>query len=264
MSGLLKNSALRCLLMLCACGIAGAQPANRMDAQPRAVAPRGALGEDEKANIAIFKNASPSVVNITTLENQRNLFSLDIFQVPKGTGSGFTPSGTQASSKRRSSGLRNTVPSGIGSARLWASTPGTARIASAAAIGIAAPIIAITAASDAPLADAARKANGILLLIACDEESCPHDLAPTASSTAMLVLGDALAIALLAVVYLGPMAAWSHTFVWVHMAQHLVAMMVAAPLLVLSAPLTLVFRASSPAAITFRMSWSWLSGVVAT
>ena len=29
------------------------------------------------------------MVNITTLENQRNLFSLDVFQVPKGTGSGF-------------------------------------------------------------------------------------------------------------------------------------------------------------------------------
>ena len=89
MFGFQRNFALRCLLMLCACGIACAQPANRMDAQPRAVAPRGALGEDEKANIAIFRNTSPSVVNITTLENQRNLFSLDIFQVPKGTGSGF-------------------------------------------------------------------------------------------------------------------------------------------------------------------------------
>ena len=29
------------------------------------------------------------MVNITTLANQRNLFSLDVFQVPKGTGSGF-------------------------------------------------------------------------------------------------------------------------------------------------------------------------------
>jgi len=58
-------------------------------AQPRAVTPRGPLAADETANITLFKNVSPSVVNITTLENQRNLFSLDIFQVPKGTGSGF-------------------------------------------------------------------------------------------------------------------------------------------------------------------------------
>ncbi len=58
-------------------------------AQPRAVTPRGPLAADETANIAVFKSVSPSVVNITTLENQRNLFSLDVFQVPKGTGSGF-------------------------------------------------------------------------------------------------------------------------------------------------------------------------------
>jgi S1-C subfamily serine protease len=58
-------------------------------AQPRPVAPRGALAADENANIAIFRNVSPSVVNINTLANQRNLFSLDVFQVPKGSGSGF-------------------------------------------------------------------------------------------------------------------------------------------------------------------------------
>ena len=52
-------------------------------------------------------------------------------------------------------------------------------------------------------------------------------------------------IALLAVAYLGPLAAWSHTFFWVHMTQHLLVMMAAAPLLVLGAPVTLAFRASS-------------------
>jgi S1-C subfamily serine protease len=74
-------SLLIALIALCCIGAA--------HAQPRAVTPRGALAEDEKSNIAVFKNNSPSVVNITTLENQRNLFSLDVFQVPKGTGSGF-------------------------------------------------------------------------------------------------------------------------------------------------------------------------------
>jgi len=69
------------MLMLCCFGTA--------QAQPRAVTPRGPLAADENANINVFRNVSPSVVNITTLENQRNLFSLDIFQVPKGTGSGF-------------------------------------------------------------------------------------------------------------------------------------------------------------------------------
>lgn len=60
--------------------------------------------------------------------------------------------------------------------------------------------------------------------------------------TACFVAG----IALLALVYLGPMGAWSHTFFWVHMTQHLVVTMAAAPLLVLGAPITLAFRASGP------------------
>lgn len=38
-----------------------------------------------------------------------------------------------------------------------------------------------------------------------------------------------LGIALLALAYLGPMSAWSHTFFWVHMTQHLIVMMAAAP-----------------------------------
>jgi len=58
-------------------------------AAPRAVTPRGPLGEDEKANIALFRSASPSVVHITTLEYARDLFSLDVQQIQRGTGSGF-------------------------------------------------------------------------------------------------------------------------------------------------------------------------------
>lgn len=60
--------------------------------------------------------------------------------------------------------------------------------------------------------------------------------------TACFVVG----IGLLALVYLGPVGAWSHTFFWVHMTQHLVVTMAAAPLLVLGAPITLAFRASGP------------------
>ena len=54
-----------------------------------------------------------------------------------------------------------------------------------------------------------------------------------------------IGLLLLALVYLGPIAAWSHTFFWAHMTQHLVVMMAAAPLLVLGAPITLAFWASS-------------------
>ena len=56
-----------------------------------------------------------------------------------------------------------------------------------------------------------------------------------------------LGLGLMALTYLGPIAAWSHTFFWAHMTQHLVVMMVVAPLLVLGNPVTLAFRASSPA-----------------
>ena len=56
---------------------------------PRAVTPRRPLGADERANIALFKSASPSVVHITTLAYARSLFSLDMMQIPGGTGSGF-------------------------------------------------------------------------------------------------------------------------------------------------------------------------------
>ena len=62
---------------------------------------------------------------------------------------------------------------------------------------IGVPIIAITCAPESKLIDASHESGGAVLLIHCDEEACPHDLAPTASTTASLVLGDALAIALL-------------------------------------------------------------------
>jgi arabinose-5-phosphate isomerase len=55
------------------------------------------------------------------------------------------------------------------------------------------PIIAMTGNPDSLLATAA----DIHLNISVDEEACPHDLAPTASTTANLVMGDALAVALL-------------------------------------------------------------------
>ena len=55
------------------------------------------------------------------------------------------------------------------------------------------PIIAITGGPDSTLARAAR----VALNAAVAEEACPHDLAPTTSTTVALALGDALAVALL-------------------------------------------------------------------
>ncbi len=66
---------------------ATAQP--RSPAPPRAVTPRGPLAAEELNNIAVFKAASPAVVNITALGLERELFSRNVQQVPQGTGTGF-------------------------------------------------------------------------------------------------------------------------------------------------------------------------------
>jgi S1-C subfamily serine protease len=58
-------------------------------AAPRTVAPRGELEADERNNVDMFKSVSPSVVHITTLENAANFFSMDVQQIPRGTGTGF-------------------------------------------------------------------------------------------------------------------------------------------------------------------------------
>jgi S1-C subfamily serine protease len=57
--------------------------------EPRSVLARGSLAEDEQNNISVFKAASISTVNITTLATARSFLSLDVSQVPKGTGTGF-------------------------------------------------------------------------------------------------------------------------------------------------------------------------------
>ena len=62
---------------------------SRPEATPRAVTPRGPLAADELANHELFKRVSPSVVHITSLGAQRDLFSMNVQQVPRGTGTGF-------------------------------------------------------------------------------------------------------------------------------------------------------------------------------
>ncbi|WP_035216646.1 S1C family serine protease [Desulfobulbus elongatus] len=55
----------------------------------RPVAARGDLAADEQNTIDIFRNAAPSVVYITSIAVRRNLFSLNVYEIPQGTGSGF-------------------------------------------------------------------------------------------------------------------------------------------------------------------------------
>src|SRR5262245_15193947 len=62
---------------------------NDPKAAPRTVTARGELRSEEKSTIALFKQASPSVVNITAIGVERDLFTLNLYQIPQGTGSGF-------------------------------------------------------------------------------------------------------------------------------------------------------------------------------
>ena len=55
----------------------------------RPVTARGDLAGDEQNTIDIFRNAAPSVVYITSIAVRRNLFSLNVYEIPQGTGSGF-------------------------------------------------------------------------------------------------------------------------------------------------------------------------------
>ncbi|MBU0481071.1 MAG: trypsin-like peptidase domain-containing protein [Proteobacteria bacterium] len=64
-------------------------PVTDPDAVPRSVTPSGNLADDERNTISLFKNASPSVVYINSIELRRDFFSLNVYEIPRGTGSGF-------------------------------------------------------------------------------------------------------------------------------------------------------------------------------
>ena len=57
--------------------------------EPRTVMPRGDLAEDEKATIELFRAAAPAVVHIMTRRVQRDFFSLNLMEIPEGSGTGF-------------------------------------------------------------------------------------------------------------------------------------------------------------------------------
>ena len=64
-------------------------PLHQPNFEARAVAPRNDLASDEQATIDVFRKASPSVVYITSAEYGRDLFGLNVFEIPRGTGTGF-------------------------------------------------------------------------------------------------------------------------------------------------------------------------------
>lgn len=59
------------------------------NAVPRAITARGDLAGEEINAIELFQEISPSVVYITSIELRRNFFTLNAYEIPKGTGSGF-------------------------------------------------------------------------------------------------------------------------------------------------------------------------------
>jgi cytochrome c oxidase assembly factor CtaG len=54
------------------------------------------------------------------------------------------------------------------------------------------------------------------------------------------------AMVALALAYLGPFGAWAHDAFWAHMGQHLLVLMIAGPLIVLSSPVRLTFLNLGP------------------
>jgi S1-C subfamily serine protease len=65
------------------------QPLHDPGAEPRPVIARGEFAGDERNTIELFQAVSPSVVFITSVGLRRDLFSLNIYEIPQGTGSGY-------------------------------------------------------------------------------------------------------------------------------------------------------------------------------
>jgi S1-C subfamily serine protease len=62
-----------------------------VDYEPKPIAqrPDDKLGADEQTTIDVFEKFSRSVVHVTSLASRRNLMTLDVTEIPRGTGTGF-------------------------------------------------------------------------------------------------------------------------------------------------------------------------------
>ena len=59
------------------------------NAESRAITPRGDLAADELSTIELFEQVSPAVVHVTSVAILQNAFTMDVREMPAGTGSGF-------------------------------------------------------------------------------------------------------------------------------------------------------------------------------
>jgi S1-C subfamily serine protease len=65
------------------------RPLHDRDAKARVVEARGELAPSEQSVIALYRAASPSVVHVTNVGLRRDFHSLNILEIPQGTGTGF-------------------------------------------------------------------------------------------------------------------------------------------------------------------------------
>ena len=95
-----KIPRMRAVWLLVAAGIGGVlvwqgrpwleqRSAPPVEAVPRAIEPRGDLAADEKSTIELFERSKGSVVFITTTQLVRDVWSRNMFSIPRGAGSGF-------------------------------------------------------------------------------------------------------------------------------------------------------------------------------
>ncbi len=66
-----------------------AQQSRHTEPSSRSIAPRAALTEGERGLTALFEEATPSVVYITSVALRRDFFRFNVMEIPSGTGSGF-------------------------------------------------------------------------------------------------------------------------------------------------------------------------------
>ena len=89
-----KILAAGCIALGLSMAMAGCQRQESPSASPVQAAPAPVVmpkitSTDEENNIQIFKNASPSTVFITNTQLRRDLFTLNVFEIPQGSGSGI-------------------------------------------------------------------------------------------------------------------------------------------------------------------------------
>ncbi len=70
-------------------GLQSGQQSIAYEPRPIAQRPDDKLGADEKSTIDVFKQFSRSVVHITSLDSRRDRMTLDVSDIPQGTGTGF-------------------------------------------------------------------------------------------------------------------------------------------------------------------------------